>query len=126
MDEVATLHADMVSLTEKEGVLELAFGTGSDAPGDAPYLLLQRTLAPSPQDRQHGMDQVYVEWSSQSRSTYGKVAAAQAIEGKLLVTMDATGAEMLGVRRIEVTFDSALADANHLRHALDRLLRAHV
>jgi hypothetical protein len=99
----ATIQATAVSASEDDGILSLAFAS-SDS-GEGPYVIVQRSEEASEQDAALGMDGVYLEYESQSRSTYGHVKLVKLAPGRFNIYLEGEGIEsMQGVSEIAVTF----------------------
>jgi hypothetical protein len=113
-------HADTVSISREDGVLMVAFGCATHD-DEAPYLILQRALEPDDQDVLHGMDAVYMEWSSPLQSHYGDAVSAEIGEGRFSL-VPGSGMLSLGVDRIDVTFDVTAVGREALVRAVDELL----
>jgi hypothetical protein len=84
------------------------------------YLLLERTLKPDKQERELGMDRLYIELNSQKRSAYGSVEEVRFERSSLVFRLDmATASKVSNGEAIEVEVDNSQVDlkqlAKHLR-----------
>lgn len=68
------IDAKSVSSLEENGVVMLAFADDPAAPSQ--YVLLQRTLNPSQQDKDLGQDRVHVQVNGELNSGYGDISEA--------------------------------------------------
>jgi len=99
----ATFLATTVSASDEDGILCLAFASNDRDEG--PYLIVQRSEEVSEQDAALGMDGVYLEYESQSRSTYGHVSLVKLAPSRFSIQLDEGGIEaMQGISEIAVTF----------------------
>ena len=73
--------------TESDPALSKA-GLADDQLETQQYVLFQRSLKPSEQDRRLGHDQPHVEAGDQSASAYGCVSAVQLVGQQLKVQLD--------------------------------------
>ena len=122
------------SVDRHDGVLIVALGAGpaandgGDDDAEAPYLMLQKTLAPTAQDASFGMDRPYLEFCGQGWSWYGEIERFELRRGGLVVDMSASAAaRMANDGVIVVEFDPAIDDTafNGLRGALAEILAGH-
>ncbi len=74
--------AHFVTMTEDDGIAMIGFADAEFA--TTQYLLIQRSLIPSQQDRELGHDRIHIEFDSQNQSGYGGVDAIR-LEGTSLV-----------------------------------------
>ena len=103
---------------EENGVLVLGFADDKDQPSQ--YLLLQRTLAPSAQDRRLGQDGIHIEINDQSNSAYGGIRRVELKEDRIVLSLGESTARAIGSEEnVEVVIDPAKND--DLRDELARL-----
>lgn len=113
--------AARVSCSEKDGVLSVAlFGDGGQPPQAAPYVLLSRRL-PTPGAGLHEQ-RPYLELSGSKWSLHGGIRDAFLSPRLLRLTLDARGAEALGVTQVCVTLQGA-CDLRRLERTLGKILR---
>ncbi len=108
------LGLPFVTFQVEDGVALLGFA--DDEFNTRQYLLLQRTLNATDQDRGLSQDKVHIQLNE--RSAYGDVEEAQLENGRLLLRLDhATARQISDGEAIEVAFGPANwnAIASHLR-----------
>lgn len=97
------LTANCVTCQTQDDVAMLGFA--DDEFNTTQYVLLQRGLKPSQQDRDCGFDTAHIEVNSQLHSGYGGVVEARLQENRLLLTLDPQAAADMSVdEAIEITF----------------------
>ena len=120
--------ASCITWQNENGVVLLGFA--DDEFNTTQYLLLQRTLGPDQQDRDLGMDRLYIELNDQARSAYGTVEEARLrMQGVTFRLDQATAATVSNGESIEIAFDVTAARLQEMAEQL-RLLtgpdRVHV
>ena len=104
-----------VTLQNEDGVALLGFA--DDEFNTTQYLVLQRTVDATDQDRVLGQDKVHIQLNE--RSAYGDVEEAQLEAGRLLLRLDhATARQISDGETIEVAFGGLMnlnSIASHLR-----------
>ncbi len=97
------LMANCVTYQTQDDVAMLGFADDECNPSQ--YIMLQKGLRPSSQDRECGFDQTYIEVNSQIHSGYGGVVEAQLKENRLVLKLDPQAASEMSVdETIEITF----------------------
>lgn len=111
------LAADCVTFQTKDDVAILGFA--DDALNTAQYVLIQRSLRPSPTDAQLGFDRPYIEVNEQAHSGYVEVSKATLqASGVVLKLATATALKMGIDDTIEITLR---APAESTRQLADQL-----
>jgi len=106
-----------VVINQDADVLTIAF---ANSPEPESYLLLQRSLVPTNQDKRLGLDRVYIELNEQIHSAYGGIRRAQLQGDRLFLTLDSQTASKLGSdEHLEVKVNPS--DAKNLRTKLNEL-----
>ena len=112
------LSLPFVAWQNEDGVALLGFA--DDQFNTTQYLVLQRTVDATNQDRVLGQDKVYIQLNE--RSAYGDVQEAQLEEGRLVLRLDhATAAQIGNGETIEVEF-SRLTNLNSIASQLQLLI----
>ena len=119
----ACLCAERVSCTEEDGVVMAAFGGPTQGQGEPPYVLLQRTLNPTEQDLEHGMDAPYIEVSSQGRSVYGHVSLVHLAPTALRIDLDLQGARRVRATSVQVNLRTAPEHYAQLARSIRRIFQ---
>ena len=89
------LIANCVTCQTQDEVAMLGFA--DDEFNTTQYVMLQRGLKPSQQDREHGFDQLHIEVNSQIHSCYGGVVEARLHEKQLVLKLDLQAAADMSV-----------------------------
>jgi hypothetical protein len=117
------LTANCVTCQTQDDVAML--GLADDEFDPTQYILLQKGLHPSPQDRECGFDQTYIEVNSQIHSSYGGVIEAQLQDNRLVIKLDPQAATDMSVdETIEITFygpKETIAAQLHILLGADRV-----
>ena len=114
------INGQHLTVQENDGIMTIAFANNTDQP--TVYLLLQRTLLPSEQDKRLGQDKVYVELNEQSQSAYGGIQRVQLQGKQLLLTLDDKTAYKLGSEhRLGVKIELDAQGVENLRKQLTHL-----
>jgi hypothetical protein len=116
------LCAAQVSCTEQDGALSVALVGESEGRGGAPYVLLSRKLRTERHAGELNDDRPSIELSNPKWSIQGGIQDAYLTPRLLRLTLDARGAELLGIDQLCVTFE-ARNDQRQLERALSRILR---
>jgi len=117
MGRQTRFDADEVKIQEENGVLLVGF-----ANGDGKYLLLQRTLSPSQQDKELGQDQVHLELNDQRYSTYGGISGYTTYSNRLILEIVPEGAARIGSQAtLEVSFNIPENELRMLNEKLKEL-----
>ncbi len=113
-----SINCKHLFIGEEDDILTIGFADKADEP--TTYLLLQRSLLPSEQDKRLGQDKVYLELNEQIHSAYGGIKQVDLNDNRLLLVLDAKTADELGAStELEVRVDEQMvAD---LRKQLGRL-----
>jgi hypothetical protein len=86
------------------------------------YLLLQRQLAPTEQDRKFGHDRIHIERDSPKYSAYGGIEECRLEDKRLLIRLDPkTAKDVSKTQEIEVRFNLGSERLAELREALRQL-----
>ncbi len=113
-----SINCQHLFIGEDDDVLTIVFADKADEP--TTYLLLQRSLLPSEQDKRLGQDKVYLELNEQIHSAYGGIKQVDLNDNRLRLVLDDETADGLGTSTgLEVRVDEQMA-AN-LRKQLGRL-----
>jgi len=105
---------------EEEGVLTIGFTDNVDQPSQ--YLLLQRSLTPSDQDKRLGHDRVHIELTDQGYSAYGGIWRVRLASDRLSLFLDEKMAQTLNCEaELEVTLKLDAQEAADLRKHLSRI-----
>jgi hypothetical protein len=99
--------ATCVTNEETDGVALVGFADNKMNPSQ--YVLLQRTLTPTPQDMNCGFDKLYIEVNSQLHSGYGAVRTADFQRDMLVLRLDQKLASNISVDSvITIRFDLSI------------------
>lgn len=110
-------------VTVEENGDTLTIGFADDAINPTSYLLLQRTLKASEQDKKLGLDKIYVECDDQLHSAYGGVKEVSLYPSKIVVSFSDRFPNALGgERNITVEFGESRFDFDTLRSALEKVV----
>jgi|SRR5579885_3611987 hypothetical protein len=97
------LTANCVTCQTQDDVAMLGFA--DDEFNTTQYVMLQKGLKPSQQDREQGFDQPHIEVNSQIHSGYCGVVEAQLQENRLVLKLDPQAAADMSVDdTIEIAF----------------------
>lgn len=97
------LRANCVTCQTQDDVAVLAFA--DDEFNTTQYVMLQKGLKPSQEDRALGLDKLYMEVNSQGQSSHGGVETAQLESNRLLLTLDPKAAAKMSLGdTIEISF----------------------
>ena len=89
------MQANYITYQSSDSIVMLGF---ADEEFDASqYVILQKEVMPSRQDRDLGMDRPYIEINSQACSGYGIVRTAQLKVSQLVIMLDVQSASRLSV-----------------------------
>ena len=115
-----TFLATQLSITVQDGVLRTALaGPSTVRSADDDYLLLQLTLAPTPQDIALGMAQPHLEYGTQHWSWYGEIECFELFDDRVVATMSpAAAAHMKNDGILEAVFDFGTGRFAELKRAL--------
>jgi hypothetical protein len=97
--------AKHVSVTEEEEYIVVGFA--DDAYQPTSYILLQRAYEWDEQDRELGMDAVYIERDDQSNAAYGGITQIDVANEQVVIHLTPETAQILGTDR-EIYIDLSL------------------
>ena len=118
--ESLVIDGKHVIVQEDDAVLTVAFADRPDQP--TTYLLLQRLISPTEQDKRLGHDKVYIELNEQSHSAYGGIKQVQLRNNRLLLRLDDKTASLLDADQdLEVELRSDAKEVANLHAQLKRL-----
>lgn len=122
MNDQLNFHAGCVYAHEQDGVVTVGFADDEAAPQR--YLLLQRTLVPSPRDVRLGQEGVYIERNDQGQSTYGGACSCILQKDRVRLELDAAAAVKTGgAHNLEVTFEVSAELLHSLREKMITLFK---
>lgn len=98
------LMAACVVCEEQDGNYLLGFA--DSATDTSKYVMLQRSVELSEQDRNLGFDQPHIEIDDQSRSQYGGITRAELSDGRLLLLLDDNAKKTLKEESVEVLYET--------------------
>lgn len=112
-------NAPVISAKTENGVAILGFA--NDEVNTTQYLLLQRLLNPSQQDRALGLDRIHVQLNE--RSEYGAVKeACLRVQSVVFQFDEATAAAVSNGEPVEITFNVNSAQLDSLATQLRQLI----
>lgn len=95
-------NASIVTVDETADHVMVAFADREDSPFQ--YLILQRALAPSDQDRRLGHDLVYLEVNDQLHSCYGGIDRLRITDREIVIDLSEDVVNSLGgVSRVAIS-----------------------
>ena len=101
------------------GFADREFGTNR-------YLLFQRDLTSSAQDRKLGFDRIHIERDGQQNSTYGGIRELRLTNSSLTVRLEPSAAKIVSEgKEIEVRFSITSEKKEELARALQLLVADH-
>ena len=115
------LRANCVTCQTHDDVAMLAFA--DDEFNTTQYVMLQKGLKPSQQDRALGLDKLHIEVNSQDQSGYGSVETAWLEENRLVLKLDPKAAADISVdETIEISFRLPMEKLREIGDQLRSLL----
>lgn len=116
-------HASSVKAYSENGIAVVGFADDEFNPTQ--YVLLQRTLMPSEQDRNLGMDQPHVEIHPPTRSAYGGVDQVIVERGRLMLWLNnAMTRKVDNTSPITISFDLTTKELAETTRALSEVIGA--
>ena len=112
--------ATEVTTVPLDGVPTVGFSEGQDFGGG--YLLLQRELNETEQDRRLGLIGTYVEFGDQSRSGYGCVESLTLQRNSAKLVLTANAAAQFKEQEISVAFNLGDRDFEALTSAISQIV----
>lgn len=115
------LRANCVTCQTQDDVAMLAFA--DDEFNTTQYVMLQKGLKPSQQDRTLGLDNLHIEVNSQDQSGYGSVETALLEKDRLVLNLDPKAAAAMSVdATIEISFRVPMEKLKQISDQLRSLL----
>ena len=86
------------------------------------YIILQKAIFCTEEDKELGMDKVYIEYKDQLYSNYGGILKVILKNGLIEIYVDCNTAKVLGTNeQITVTFDQDVSCINDLKMYLQKM-----
>jgi Immunity protein 10 len=115
-------EAAQVNSQEEDGILLVGF---ADDAGH--YILLQRSLLPSTEDRKLGQDHVHIEMNDQHHSTYGGIKDYILSRDKLAIQFLPAAAQKIGSQlTLDIRFKITEDAFQNLKRKLSQVLAGEV
>jgi len=95
---MSAIKIEHVSIDEENGVLIIGFAESKSDPGR--WLILQRTLEASEQDRALGQDVVHISMNSDASGMYGGVMTAVVYPSSIEIGLTNSAAKLFAVDQV--------------------------
>ena len=101
--ETMSFRASVVNFEEQDGVLVVGFA--DDPLATSQYVLLQRTLHPSKQDLQLGMQGLHLEINGPDKSGYDAIDSISLMRDEAVLSLAPKLRSKTGIEKIKIMFN---------------------